>query len=299
MRAKYLQQNQYKSVHLWHNIINKKMKQLKTDITGKFPFVLDDLRWQFQGIKEAIAQLCKPYGDKVILWGLEVSGISLSPGAVFINDEIYTFAGVEPLYPPYVLKITTANNEEGLKEFPDRAEGDKLQNTYLDKYVSIRTYGGLPDPLPADEFLISEFVRLDSLNDNSEIVNGLAAEIQALKTKVNETDYQEVTLPIGVWVIGTDGSKEVDFSSLASDYERYNFANNIRAFEVILQDDYNNIYDGLSKLEKAGIEMQYDNLNNKVVFTNTNPGGWSDFTNDAINRGYVTIRYKLQYEPMQ
>ncbi len=111
------------------------MKTLKTEITGKFPFVLQDFRFAVEGIKEAIAQICKSYGDKVILWGLEKNeNNSISEGAAYINGEIYLGGGTlaDEWYSDFTdVLISETYDANGLKEFPDRPENDRLKNTYL------------------------------------------------------------------------------------------------------------------------------------------------------------------------
>ena len=164
------------------------MNKLKTDIEGKFPFVLDDLRFQAEGMKKALANLAKGFGDKVILWGLTANATHNLEGAVFINDEIFKFEQSAILTGNLVLKIAETYDENGYKEFPDRADGDKLQNTYAVRKVVMKSYGTLPSSLPADEFLFSEFSNLSDFNNNSAAINAVNARIVGITETLELTD---------------------------------------------------------------------------------------------------------------
>ena len=275
------------------------MKKLKTEITGKFPFLLDDLRWQFEGLKEAIAQIASAFGNKVILWGLvsDDDG-NLSSGAVFVNGEIFKFdASSSVTAGNLVLKISETFDSNGLKYFPARVEGDRLQDTYAIRKLVSKSYTPLPTTLPVDEFLFSEFTRIADFNDNSSSIQSINTELYDLSVKVNETKLQEVTKPIGVWNIGNTHIKEVDFSDYANnEQDTVNFAENIRGIDIIIFDDSGSPHKLEHHLLGATLNAYYNASSDKFVFTNTNLGGGFDsFSNDTINRGYITIRYKLEW----
>jgi len=154
------------------------MKTLKTDITGKFPFVLDDLRWQFEGIKEVIAQICKPHGDKVILWGLEkeMSSNLITEGAAYINGEIYLGGGTpaDEWYSDFTnVAIVETFDPAGLKEFPERAEGDRLKNTYSIKKLAFTSKGSLPE---ITGYHLESFTRLSGITDTIALTDELGYE---------------------------------------------------------------------------------------------------------------------------
>lgn len=74
------------------------MKKLKTDYDGGFPFVLDDIRYQAEGIYEALKAICKsmlPEGSgSVILTGCEITNPStnhyhISAGYIYLVIEGY------------------------------------------------------------------------------------------------------------------------------------------------------------------------------------------------------------------
>jgi len=177
------------------------MNTLKTDIEGKFPFVLDDLRWQANGIVEALANIAKGFGDKVILWGITATATHYLEGAVFVDDEIFTFEQTALLSENLVLKIAETYDNNGLKEFPNRDEGDRLKNTYAIRKVVLKSYATLPDSLPADEFLFSEFIKLSEFVDNSELINSIAANATSVtnlldKINVNSAAIEDVDAKI-------------------------------------------------------------------------------------------------------
>jgi len=152
------------------------MKQLKTDITGKFPFVLDDMRWQAEGVKEVIAQICKSHGDKVILWGLEKDDNNyITAGAAYINGEIYLGGGTmnDEWYTEFTqVNITETFDPAGLKEFPDRAENDRLKNTYSIKKLTFTAKSSLIE-IAANAFHFESFTRLTGLTETIALTDEL------------------------------------------------------------------------------------------------------------------------------
>jgi len=141
------------------------MKKLKTDITGRFPFVLDDYRWGVDGVIAAFTAIAQGFGTRVILFGIENDGSgNFSQGAVLIDSEIYMYAGghVDIWEVVYLEKILTYD-AAGLKEFPDRPEGDKIKDTYIHNYVQVIGSNDTIEPQPANYYTISSFVRLSSI----------------------------------------------------------------------------------------------------------------------------------------
>jgi hypothetical protein len=112
------------------------MNRLKTNINGKFPLVLDDLRWIDSGISEALESVFSAYNeDYFIISGCELAvnpGTGLlecSAGFIHWNGEIlYTIGGAamsdESNTPVFDLEITY--DPAGLKTFGN----DVQNNTY-------------------------------------------------------------------------------------------------------------------------------------------------------------------------
>lgn len=152
------------------------MKKLETNITGRFPFVLDDLRWAFGGIIESLTAIARGFGSRVILFGIENNGAgNFSPGAVLIDNEIYMYAGGSlSVWEVLYIEAKYTFNAAGLKEFPDRPEGDKVKNTYIDNYIDVIGSIDTIEPLPTNYYGSISFVRLSSI----------LSDIASLKTRV-------------------------------------------------------------------------------------------------------------------
>jgi len=61
------------------------------------------------------------------------------------------------------LEKILAFDAAGLKEFPDRPEGDKIKDTYIYNYVGVIGSNDTIEPQPANYYTISSFVRLSSI----------------------------------------------------------------------------------------------------------------------------------------
>ncbi len=182
------------------------MNKLKTDIDGKFPFVLNDLRWQAQGMKKALANLAKGFGDKVILWGLTSDAAGYHEGAAFINNEIYKFEQTALLSGTLVLKIAETYDENGYKEFPDRADSDKWKNTYLIREIVMKSYKYSPEKLPDDEFFFQEFVRLSDIIDKSVLTENIEANaVQIASNKTNIQNNSTAITNVDAKISGANG----------------------------------------------------------------------------------------------
>lgn len=106
------------------------MNKLLTNITGGFPFTLDDLRFQDDANRLAIADAIKTIaGDgPVVLHGcdLTVAGVtvSVSEGAIFWQGEIWhvsphNYAAPDPMPEAPLWNFVTANDAAGSKVFED------------------------------------------------------------------------------------------------------------------------------------------------------------------------------------
>ena len=160
------------------------MNKLITDIEGRFPIVLDDFRWMLNGMTEALAQLAKGFGDKLILWGVEVDGDKLTPGAMFVDGEIFLFDDdTSSATPEFNLQVITDYNPDGLKTFPDRADGDNLKNTY-----AVRKLGLAPYEYIGSAYNLNSFFRLSDFNDNSAAIAAVDAKISGITETLAITD---------------------------------------------------------------------------------------------------------------
>lgn len=214
------------------------MNKLITDITGKFPFVLDDLRWAHNGIISAIAELLKSFGDRVILHGVEVDTEtgSYTQGAFYIKGEVFAFdAQSIPSEANKVVRIVESYDAAGLKEFPDRAEGDRLKNTYLVQKVEIVGYETLPSPLPVGEYELSSFTVMQTVID----------EIAVLRTEMNTANSDIDSLQSNVSTLQTNVSTNT--SNIATNTSNISSnTSDITAVETTANNNASTLAEGLS-----------------------------------------------------
>ncbi len=277
------------------------MNKLKTDIEGKFPFVLDDLRFQAEGMKKALANLAKGFGDKVILWGLTANATHNLEGAVFINDEIFKFEQSAILTGNLVLKIAETYDENGYKEFPNRADGDKWRHTYVIRKVVMKSYGTLPSSLPADEFLFSEFIKLSEFVDNSGLINSInenTTEISRCNDQIaseyhtrlyEETNFSAVikkkAFPLGKMNLNIV-NETIDMPIPHSDRLE------IVSISVVVYDDFGRMSHNLNNIDVSNvITYNYDPDDMVFNIANSGGGGFDGFSSLDYDRGKVVIEY--------
>jgi len=156
------------------------MKKLITSYTGGFPFNMEDLAWLQNATIEALTQIIKPFGNNIILWGVEISGYVVSAGAVFYNNEIFLVdafntegIGLSNLRSIIVEGYDAA----GEKLFAERPIGDQLKNVYLIRKLTFdEGAGGEP---------ITAFIRLNTLLSR---INTSETNISKLQGYVSDLD---------------------------------------------------------------------------------------------------------------
>ncbi len=146
------------------------MNELVTNIHGKFPYVLDDIRFLDAAYRSAILAISKGIasGEDIILSGLEVTdngnnSYTYSSGVVLLQGELLNVSGVTVNVPPeHVAFIVREESFDpaGLKVFGD----GQLHNTY--KIVEGRI--GVGSDTPAQHHIeIDNAKRLDNLWDTA------------------------------------------------------------------------------------------------------------------------------------
>lgn len=68
-------------------------KRIDFNNLGGFPAVQETFNWMQDSYRTAIISIAKLFGDKIILFGCEIAGGNVTPGAVVINGEIMPFEG--------------------------------------------------------------------------------------------------------------------------------------------------------------------------------------------------------------
>jgi hypothetical protein len=125
------------------------MNKLITDINGRFPFVLDDLRWMSAGIENAISNALKAFGDNFILWGCEVTGsaqtsFNVAEGAMVLGGEV-CYCPIQTLVAgmsidEYYFVAATDYDPAGLKIFGDNSQ----HNTYQIREAKLQYFANAP-----------------------------------------------------------------------------------------------------------------------------------------------------------
>jgi hypothetical protein len=111
------------------------MNYLNTTNNGGFPFVLDDLRWEADAVREALAELNAVWGDNYILSGCVITDggatYNITAGAIVLGGEIYKVDAGSITKPgvgqDLVFVASESFDPSGLKTF----ESGSSFNTYV------------------------------------------------------------------------------------------------------------------------------------------------------------------------
>lgn len=100
------------------------MKEVITSVNGGMPIVLDDIRFQQSGVKEAIKGIAMPYMDEndnddfMILSGLLKIGSDITSGYVFYKGEVFYCPGKQNAFNNYnKIAVVESYDPAGLKVF--------------------------------------------------------------------------------------------------------------------------------------------------------------------------------------
>jgi hypothetical protein len=125
------------------------MRKLDTSLLGGFPFDLDDITWQNDGMIEAIEQIWRALGANYILRGCVVTEVGtntydISAGAVVMDGEVYLYAGQSGVVIPelseawFVLSATL--DATGAEQFEDLV----TRNAYVRRVAALTQAASAP-----------------------------------------------------------------------------------------------------------------------------------------------------------
>jgi|GEM_PF-4269410 len=146
------------------------MNKLLTTPTGGFPFVLDDLRWIDDGIRDGFKGLASFLATNCVLSGVTPTGFGTSSftytaGYILLNGEVLAVdasaAPIDTATNTYVyVEVITSNDSAGLKVFEDSSSADtyQIRKGVLNAYATAQAGKVLFTSLLTAEKLISDMI---------------------------------------------------------------------------------------------------------------------------------------------
>lgn len=149
------------------------MNRLKTNQSGGFPFVLDDLRFLDNAYRQAFTNIAYAISlSDCILWGCDLSDdgtdITVTEGAVWLNGEILHVPEQTITYVPghnYFLRLSASYDPNGLKTFAD----SNLYDTYELRVAEL--FDGGTDTVIASAINIHNDKRINIVNQRDAATN--------------------------------------------------------------------------------------------------------------------------------
>lgn len=188
------------------------MKEVITSINGGMPIVLDDIRFQQTGVKEAIKGIAMPYMDEndnddfMVLSGLLKIGNDITPGYVFYKGEVFYCPGKQnALYNYNKIAVVESYDPAGLKVF--KSNPANPIDTYLIREMALFT----DSTAPSDALtFIAQSTSLDHIwYYHRRVVDSVKGSIQSFQL------INEQVVPISEIMAGTYRVYgKVDFSDI-------------------------------------------------------------------------------------
>lgn len=188
------------------------MKELITSVNGGMPIVLDDIRFQQLGVKEAIKGIAMPYmyennnDDFMILSGLLRIGDNITSGYVFYKGEVFYCPGKQNVGLNFYNKLAVVESYDpaGLKVF--KSNPANPIDTYLIREMALFT----DSTAPSDALtFIAQSTSLDhTWYYHRRVVESVKSSIQPFQI------INEQVIPVGGTMEGTYRVYgKVDFSN--------------------------------------------------------------------------------------
>lgn len=187
------------------------MKEVITSVNGGMPIVLDDIRFQQSGVKEAIKGIAMPYMDEndnddfMILSGLLKIGSDITSGYVFYKGEVFYCPGKQNAFNNYnKIAVVESYDPAGLKVF--KSNPANPIDTYLIREMALFT----DSTAPSDALtFIAQSTSLDhTWYYHRRVVESVKSSIQPFQI------INEQVIPVGGIMEGTYRVYgKVDFSN--------------------------------------------------------------------------------------
>lgn len=284
------------------------MNEFKTDINGKLPVVLDDIRFLDSIFREGILSIIKGMNNRqnFILSGITVDYISgdnfdANGGAIYYNNELLLVQNASLVVPSgnkVVIKRTELFDPKGLKLFGDGTAHNTykiIKGEFLVVLEDNTDYFEV-DTIRFNDIYKANFSENTAFNKNfgtagNQVAVGNHSHFQAYEPKANNPNQLiKKVIDIGVWDMQTTGLKGVLHGFTSEESVR-----RIVSIDIIIFADTGILSYPLNfSSNTAGTDYGNWYVANNYIYMKRASGGFFDsvtFSSNTINRGYALVQY--------